>query len=154
MLGVHHEFRCGLCGAQFTFTRNVLTCVIILASNSITNFTTRLRVDRQHDISSDLFGAPLTIEEGVPGLVRRFKSDRPNGAVRLQDQVKQKKPRSSEPGLLSFRVWSVADDRFHGRFATSRSCFAQGYLDPNATYPSDNCIPLWTRNDAYLQQLK
>ena len=25
-----------------------------------------------------------------------------------QDQVKQKKPRSSEPGLLSFRVWSVA----------------------------------------------
>ena len=28
--------------------------------------------------------------------------------VRLQDQVKQKKPRSSEPGLLSFRVWSVA----------------------------------------------
>jgi hypothetical protein len=70
-----------------------------------------------------------------------------------QDQVKQKEPRSSEPGLLSFRVWSVADDS-HGRFATSRSCFAQGYLDPNATYPSDNCIPLWTRNDAYLQQLK
>jgi hypothetical protein len=55
-------------GAQFAFTRTVFTRFITLASNSITNFTTRLRVDRQHDISFDLFGAPLTIEEGLADL--------------------------------------------------------------------------------------
>jgi hypothetical protein len=48
-------------GAQFTFTRNVLMRFIILASNSVKNFSTRLQVDRQHDISFDLFGAPLTM---------------------------------------------------------------------------------------------
>lgn len=69
-------------GAQFAFTRTVFTRFITLASNSITNFTTRLRVDRQHDISFDLSGAPLTkrywpilnscllIPSGLSGLVR------------------------------------------------------------------------------------
>jgi hypothetical protein len=53
-------------GAQFTFTRNVLTRFIILASNSVVSFTTRLRVARQNDIS-DPFGVPL-VEEGLADL--------------------------------------------------------------------------------------